>query len=264
MENQKSAAHQNYDTFKFDNAAVTKLGHYVYALYIKDDVKPFYIGKGQGNRVFQHVTETLKLKTDEIEDDLKMDTIRENIVSHKILRHGLSKDTAYEVEATLIDMFGLDELANKVRGKGSFRGIMTVEEANSLYNAKEIKVEPERVILININQKYEEAKGDPAKILAATQGDWILGNRRKKAEYVFAVSYGIIRQIIKIDQSTWELVSKEKVLTKKGKERVKRRWAFKGSIVEDGKIRKKYIGKAVKEYWGKGGQNPVRYTFKST
>ena len=47
------------------------LGYYVYALVDPRDRKIFYIGKGKGNRIFQHAEAALVENT----SDLKLDTI---------------------------------------------------------------------------------------------------------------------------------------------------------------------------------------------
>ena len=39
----------------FDQKTITALGFYVYMLIDPRNNKPFYVGKGKGNRVFQHV-----------------------------------------------------------------------------------------------------------------------------------------------------------------------------------------------------------------
>lgn len=44
----------------FDEKIVKKVKHYVYALFDPESDFPFYIGKGFGNRVFNHVSRKLK------------------------------------------------------------------------------------------------------------------------------------------------------------------------------------------------------------
>lgn len=57
------------------------LGYYVYALVDPRDRKIFYIGKGKGNRIFQHAEAALVENT----SDLKLDTIRSIISEGKRL-----------------------------------------------------------------------------------------------------------------------------------------------------------------------------------
>lgn len=44
---------------EFTQAVCEKIGYYVYFLRDPRDKKIFYIGKGKGNRVFNHVNRTL-------------------------------------------------------------------------------------------------------------------------------------------------------------------------------------------------------------
>lgn len=251
----------NIEELKFDDTVFEELNYYVYALYKQGSPDPFYIGKGNKNRVYDHVKMTLKLKEKESEDNLKFNIIRKNDITHRILRHGLSENTAFEIEATIIDFIGLDDLSNKVRGKGSYRGIMTVDEIKSTYKAPIVKEIPEKVILININKKYADSKNDTAKLYKAVKGDWVLGDKRKAAKYAFAVSYGIVREIFTIEQNSWRKEEEVEVINKKGFTSKKRRWSFSGEVCRDVNIRTKYKNCSVRSYWESGSQNPIRYTF---
>jgi len=86
--------------------------YYVYALIDPRDKKPFYIGKGKGNRCLQHEKEALKGS-----DHPKCIKIRE------ILKQGLSicierlayfhdEHKAYDHEKEVISQIGLDNLTN--------------------------------------------------------------------------------------------------------------------------------------------------------
>lgn len=90
---------------EFKQSVKEALAYYVYALVDPRDHKIFYIGKGKDNRVFQHAAATI----DEIEQGLKLETIKDIIsegkqVEYYILRHNLDEKEAYLVESAIIDM----------------------------------------------------------------------------------------------------------------------------------------------------------------
>ena len=73
----------------FSQAVIENLQYYVYFLLDPRGDNVFYIGKGIGNRVFNHMEGAIE---DRIESE-KLDTIRDIInsgykVKHYILRHG--------------------------------------------------------------------------------------------------------------------------------------------------------------------------------
>ena len=107
----------------FDQRIIEALAYYVYALADPRDNKIFYIGKGKGNRVFQHAKDALN----EENENLKLDKIRSILQEGKqvnlyILRHNLTEDVAYIVESTLIDLLTyskfnkINQLTNIVAG----------------------------------------------------------------------------------------------------------------------------------------------------
>lgn len=93
---------------KFDDATSEALDFYVYCL-LDDAHRPFYVGKGNGNRVFAHAHAAL------LEDgkSLKLEKIREIIEESGkapeqiIIRSGLSEQQAYTVESAIIDFADL-------------------------------------------------------------------------------------------------------------------------------------------------------------
>ena len=91
-------------TLSFPPEVAERLKTYVYRLIDPRNGETFYVGKGQGDRVFAHGRAAIE------SDDpgSKLKRIREIIaagfeVAHVIHRHGLDESTAFEVEAALID-----------------------------------------------------------------------------------------------------------------------------------------------------------------
>ena len=52
----------------FSQKTIDELGYYVYVYSNPDTHKPFYVGKGKGNRVFSHLIEAKKLYLMKSED----------------------------------------------------------------------------------------------------------------------------------------------------------------------------------------------------
>ncbi|MFH7524784.1 hypothetical protein AB2J22_04520 [Aeromonas sp. A5] len=117
---------------RFDESTFQKLQYYVYALIDPRDNKPFYVGKGKENRIFDHLECALESPT--ISD--KYEKIREIIksglfVTHVIIKHGLSEKAAFEIESSLIDysIYFDHKLTNEVLGHNSIEnGIMSSDE----------------------------------------------------------------------------------------------------------------------------------------
>src|SRR5258708_15277087 len=104
------------DSFPVGVAA--KLKTYVYRLIDPRSGETFYVGKGQGDRVFSHIR--AQVEGDEVSNKLKR--IREIRLSglevaHVIHRHGMDDKMAFEEEAALIDAY--PGLRNNLDGAGS-------------------------------------------------------------------------------------------------------------------------------------------------
>ena len=77
---------------------------------------PIYVGKGKSDRFFSHLNdigEPIDDKTKKINNLLK-----ENKLGIDILAHGLTNREAEQVESACIDLMGVENLENVVRGKG--------------------------------------------------------------------------------------------------------------------------------------------------
>jgi hypothetical protein len=133
-----------------------KLEAYVYALIDPRTDLPFYIGKGRDNRVFSHAA--CALEAPNASD--KYDTITEIMnsgmkVKHLILRHGMTDQTALDVESALIDFCTVihQPITNIASGHGaSTFGAMTADEVIRKYEAAPLSEIERGFVLININK----------------------------------------------------------------------------------------------------------------
>lgn len=230
---------------QFSQAVCEKIGYYVYVLKDPRNSEIFYIGKGKGNRVFQHVACAL-----ETEDDCdKLNLIREILnegknIEYYILRHGLTEDEAIIIESACIDLIGLEKLTNKIKGYHSWdEGLKSIDEIIQYYDAKVIEKFDEPCVIININRKYKRFMPEN-DLYNATRSAWKLGPKKNKAKYVIASYRGLVREVYKIN--SWNQVGD--------------RWEFAGEVAEK-EIRDKYLNQSLENYTKKGNQNPIRYTY---
>lgn len=147
----------------FPEEVIQQLKWYVYRLIDPRNGETFYVGKGQGNRVFEHAKGLEVVGDDEILGS-KMQRIKDIRatgldVGHVIHRHGLnSSRLAYEVEAAVIDAFpGLTNVVNG-HGSGEF-GSRHIEEIINEYAGEDFQVK-EDLMLISIGVYYYK-RDDP-------------------------------------------------------------------------------------------------------
>ena len=250
----------------FSQLTQETLGYYVYLLINPLDNKIFYVGKGKGNRVFNHAKAAPLVW---LEND-KLNLIRDIIgkgqkVKYYILRHGMTEKEAYLVESAFIDFLTFRDfsfvanITNIVAGHNQWdKGLKTVEEIELLYNCLPLDVEnkPHKLLCININGTYHSS----ADIYEITRKSWVLNpNRANQADYVVAEYRGIIRAIFEIDEKGWQRVEcEENAEYFKGKS--KTRYYFEGKEVFDKEIQEMYLNKRLprKE---KGQANPILYLY---
>lgn len=237
---------ESQNNVEFDALACEELKYYVYALVDPRDGKIFYVGKGKGNRVFQHVKDALGKET---ESD-KLDIIRKIIdegkdVQYYILRHGLTESQAFEMESLMIDFLTYDKfkkdvanITNIVAGHHTdIRGIMSIDDVRDFLNAEKIEnlagiLAPYgNVLAISINGTYTSGASED-EVYKAVRRSWSVNlSRVKKCKYVLAVANGIIRGVFVPEPNSWRLVpedgenkrefDKKKKLSKEEKEGLK-------------------------------------------
>ena len=246
----------------FNQQTIESLAYYVYALIDPRDNRIFYIGKGKGNRIFQHAKDALY---DE-DKSLKLDIIRSILREGKqvglyILRHNLTEDTAYIVESVLIDLLTYSKfnktniLANIVAGHHQWdEGIKDVDEIDSIYNCMKIEVkQKETLLLVSLNKSFDQAKADGVyrriDIYEATRKYWKIGkNAPQEIKYVLGVYKGVVRSVIEITSWEWTDVAEDGTKFKSD------RCIFEGKLINDST----YLNKDVSDYpFGSGGA--VRY-----
>ena len=233
--------------YKFSQSTIEKLGYYVYLLIDPRNNKIFYVGKGKGNRINQHLLGALNDKTNETEKIKRIREIKNSglDVKHVILRHELTEKEAFEVESAVIDVLGKDNLTNLLTGHNSEdKGLMKLKDIKIKYEAEDAIIE-EPAILININNLYQRDM-TKKEIYEATRKSWRINiDRVKNIKIAFSVYRGIIREVFLINK--W-LPSPE----------VQGRYMFQGKVAPKD-IRDKYLNKSVSKYWKKGSQNPIKY-----
>ena len=156
----------------FPTGVAEQLKWYVYRLIDPRNGETFYVGKGEGNSIFQHATSD-SLETED-EDDLDLTAQRVKAiqaagleVGHLVHRHGIdTQEIAYEIEAALIDAY--PGLTNQAAGHGPGdygcrhveqinRDYAAVEQINRGYAAEEFEV-LEPLILIYVSRSLAEGR----------------------------------------------------------------------------------------------------------
>lgn len=249
------------DKNQFTNTTIEALGWYVYLLKDPRNGEVFYVGKGCGNRVFAHVTESIKSprSTD------KLDRIREikeegYDVIHVIHRHGMTEEASFEVEAALIDLF--PNLTNAVLGNGAVRGPKSIKQINEMYDPEIAEFGDLKVLMIKINNSY--GKMD---IMDATCFSWIVSAKRlMEVDLVMGVAHGVIRSVLTVQG--WEQSDpiKHKEMwdyydfIAKGEEVEQRTRKVIKAIPAPHDIADVFMGRAVpEEYSMKGSRQSLRY-----
>ena len=234
-------------------AVARKLGNYVYLYSNPLDDSIFYVGKGRGNRALAHLNANERKEISKKIEEIRAAGREPDI---EILAHGLpNTEAAHRVEAAAIDLLGLDNLVNAVRGHGVRFGRMPIGEVVAHYTRRKAKIR-EPTILIRINLLYRYGMS-PVELYDATRSAWKVGSRADQAELAMAVFDGVVREVYQI--SEW-LEAGTTFNTRKDGRGIGRpgRWEFVGILADD-HIRKRYVNRYVGHLFSQGAQNPISY-----
>ncbi len=250
----------------FGKVEIEKLRYYVYCLVDPRDSTIFYVGKGRGNRVFEHA----KNAVEQDDSTLKLDTIREIIaqgydVKYYILRHDLDEYIAYKIESIIIDLLTYPAfntkalLTNIVAGHHQWNeGIKTTDEITQLYSCTPLELYPGHTLLmVNLNRTYNQKKAEGVykrpNMYEATRKYWHVDKQHAdRVDYILGVFQGIVRIVIK-PTSKWKLV----ILGENGMPFKSKRYEISG-LTDDEVGNRLYLNRDVSNFpFGSGGA--IRY-----
>ena len=209
---------------------------------------------GQGNRVFEHVKGAIKVKGNEDQTNLKIGIINEIItanlqVIHVIQRYGMTRDTAFEVEAALIDSY--PGLSNTVRGHYSTqRGIISAFEIEQQTKLSVFEAPRDLKFMIIKTTAWKEggwASEFEDPVYEATRQSWVVDfNRVKNYKYVLSVANTVVKKVYEVE--SWHLTPNSNRKHFIGKEAPK-------------EVSEIFINKRIPDkFTGKGMANPVLYS----
>jgi hypothetical protein len=242
-----------------------KLHFYVYLLIDPRNEKPFYVGKGSGDRCFGHLDEARKTEKDSSRDYPKLKKIREiekdGQVRIDLLRWGLEgqegEQTAYAIEAAAIDLLRLD-IDNRASGLARGKGRISAEEVDITLGATPANFDPKhRLMLVRVARQFRVGMDEEA-LYVATRQWWRIGADRMKLgssrspEWAMAVYKGVVRAVYRIER--WRPPSAKQIAAEP---QLKGRWAFTGKL--DSEMTERYAGSDVSAKLPISAQNPIRY-----
>ena len=239
---------------KIPRAVASKLGYYVYVYVDPLDESVFYVGKGRGSRALSQLNATERRKVTSTIRRIRQSELAPRI---DILAHNLpDEQAAFAVESAAIDLIGIHNLTNEVRGHAGARyGRTSLSQVIAHYTKKKAVIR-EQSILIRIKKLYHFGMTD-VELYDATRSAWKVGEKKARARYAMAVYEGVVREVYRI--TGWLEGGSTFAAQNLGKrKRWPGRWEFVGTLAED-EIRKRYVNSYVGHLFRKGAQNPIAY-----
>ncbi len=258
---------------QFSAATIDALGYYVYVLVDPLDNKVFYVGKGKGNRVFNHVEDvkkkmqqTLSITSMQKKEHFKETKIKEiisrgNEVLSYVVRYGLTSEHALLIESVLIDIFNhklnvnlsdFDSLTNVKSGCYSSKGCISTSDLEEYYSSGIVADLKDGLKYLAINISI--LSNDPEEIYRRVRASWVLDKTlADQADYVLATHAGLIIGVYKLDGDGW-IKDESQVV------RGSIRYCFNEDKSQDmTEIRKRLVSRRLPKRRKKGAANPVWY-----
>lgn len=260
---------------KFSKECFSKLGYYVYRLVDPRNGQTFYVGKGYGNRVYYHMSfanksanefyekygtykenKLLKSADKDAEYYAKFSRIRDIQndgleVIHIIHRYGMNEKTAFEVEAALIDLFGLDMLTNEINGHHGERGMFHTEKLKQILDAKEYEDIDQYKPYMIIKVTQSSLDYNDGNRYEATRKWWKNVNpvKANECKYILSVTNSIVKAIY--ENPVWDKVANEEG-----------RRSFVATECKDDDVLKQFLNKKIPshKYIKRGQANPCLYS----
>jgi hypothetical protein len=206
---------------KFPSGIAEQLRAYVYALSDPESGRIFYIGKGNGDRVFAHANGTLEEEGISLKNDVILDIKRRGLdVKVHIIQHGLDdheksdQSHAHQTESALFGVLKLIDpnldndsfsLSNVV-APPTFRdfGLRTVEEVIAQYGEPaDVSQIPHSSVLIKPTRSWYMGM-EQDELYEMTRGWWRMSlDRSSKVKYVFSIPRFIIRAVYEVQPGDW-------------------------------------------------------------
>ena len=243
----------NHDAFPPE--VIARLKTYVYRLIDPRTGVTFYVGKGTGNRVFEHVRAEQSLEGDPNSNKLRQ--IREIhragfSVSHVIHRHGLDHATAFHVEGALIDAYpGLTNIAGGVDNTDI--GVMHASEIIERHTAP-TAIFDHKALVISVSR----TAADRVSLYEATRYAWKLDPARAgQAEVILSSVRGLIVGAFVAERWMEATAANFPGLS----EDIPGRFGFEGVDAPE-EVQREYLRHRIPDSFRKrGASNPIRYSW---
>lgn len=229
---------------KFSKRTTENLKFYVYGLRYPGTQNYFYIGKGTGNRVFSHINQKSRRGIIDPKFDILFKLAPQGGPDIDIIRHGLTEHQALLLESALIDVMGVEQITNKVRGIDAVVfGKLSVQDIETQYKGIPFR-RNFPALCVKINRAWRKGMS-ATELYESIRGNWRLNiDRASKAQYGIGVKDGVIRGIYRI--TAWHVVPG----------RIPTRYKFDGFTCQ--KL-EKYIGYTLVDHPAHKVRGPVFY-----